>query len=162
MSSEILSLEDVAPLQEVQATGFEELRPHMAENRPFVVRGLVKDWPLVQAGLQSGKAARDYLLTKARDVPFVVNIGSPEHDGRMFYQHDMSMNTQMGKARLPLVFERIDRVEANKAVLSKRTEPYWQENRNPETIPERLRNLLEAPPAGPARFRACERGLPGA
>ncbi|MDF1679071.1 cupin-like domain-containing protein [Ponticaulis sp.] len=115
MSSEVLSLEDVVPLKEVQATSFEELRPHMAENRPFVVRGLVKDWPLVQAGLQSGKAAREYLLTKARDVPFVVNIGSPEHDGRMFYQHDMSMNTQMGKARLPLVFERIDRVEADDA-----------------------------------------------
>ena len=111
MISEAAGLNGVAPLEEVSAASFDELRPLIARKTPFIVRGLVKDWPLVQAGLESGKAARAYLMDKARDMPFVVNIGPPGHDGRMFYQTDMSMNFQMGKARLPVVFERIDSIE---------------------------------------------------
>lgn len=90
-----------------------ELEAHYATKRPFIVRGLVKDWPLVHAGLKSGKAARTYLLDKAEDRPFAVNMGSEEFDGRIFYRDDMSMNIQMGKAKLPLIFDRIDQVENN-------------------------------------------------
>ena len=32
---------------------------------PFVVRGLVAEWPLVRAGQQSGGAARAYLVAPA-------------------------------------------------------------------------------------------------
>ena len=39
---------------------------------PFVVRGLVVDWPLVRAGQESPRAARAYLLERAREV--VVSI----------------------------------------------------------------------------------------
>ncbi len=48
-------------------------------------------------------------------------------------------------------------------VLSKRTEPYWQENRNPETIPERLRNLLDIwqhRPPGPHDFEHASEVFP--
>ena len=48
-------------------------------------------------------------------------------------------------------------------VLSKRTEPYWQENRDPETIPERLRNLLEIwkhRPPGPHDFEHASEVFP--
>lgn len=111
MKSEARVFEQMKPIPEVEASGFEDMKPHIAEQKPFVVRGLVQQWPLVKAGKVSAKTAREYLLSKARDIPFVVNLGSHEHAGRMFYQDDMSMNTQMGKARLPAVFERIDEIE---------------------------------------------------
>ena len=43
---------------------------------PFVIRGLVADWPLVRAAKRSGRAARDYLLALRRDVPFTASVGS--------------------------------------------------------------------------------------
>lgn len=54
-------------------------------DRPFVVRGLAGDWPLVQAGRQSAEAARDYLLRHHRDRPFTVSVGQPGSGGRLFY-----------------------------------------------------------------------------
>lgn len=75
---------------------------------PFVVRKLVADWPLVQAGLKSPRAARAYLLERARDVPFAVSIGQPCHDGRIFYDAAMAMNFQMARRRLADIFSGFD------------------------------------------------------
>ena len=75
---------------------------------PFVLRGLVAHWPLVQAGLQSAKSARTYLLERARDVPFAVSVGPPGHDGRMFYDASMAMNFQMARGKLADIFGSID------------------------------------------------------
>ena len=86
----------------------ESLDQYFATKQPFVVRGLVKDWPLVQAGLQSGHAARQYLLKHHEDRPFVLSIGPEDAEGRLFYNEDMSMNTQTGRVKLPEIFERID------------------------------------------------------
>lgn len=104
----------LSTIPEVKASTFEELRPHMDGLKPFIVRGLTADWPLVAAGMQSGKEARNYLLGKAQDRPFTVHMGSEDFDGRLFYRDDMSMNIMTGKARLPLIFERIDEVEHRK------------------------------------------------
>lgn len=101
----------LSPVPEVAASNIAELEPHLAKKQPFIVRGLVKDWPLVQAGKISGKSARDYLQDKAQDRAFAVSMGSEDFGGRIFYREDMSPNVQMGKAKLPLVFERIDSVE---------------------------------------------------
>ncbi len=75
---------------------------------PFVVRGLVSDWPLVQAGLRSAREARAYLLGRARAVPFTVSIGSPGHDGRMFYDAAMEMNFRTARGKLADIFGGID------------------------------------------------------
>lgn len=75
---------------------------------PFVIRGLVAGWPLVKAGLQSSRAARAYLLERARNVPFVVSVGPPGHDGRMFYDQTMAMNFQTARGKLPDIFGSID------------------------------------------------------
>src|SRR6185312_3900818 len=79
--------------------------------RPFVIRGLVADWPLVQAGLISGRAARDYLLRRRRDTRFVVSVTEPQSGGRMFYDSAMTMNFRTMKAKLPEIFARIDATE---------------------------------------------------
>lgn len=75
---------------------------------PFVIRKLVADWPLVAAGLQSPRAARGYLLARARDVPFAVSIGQPGHDGRLFYDAAMAMNFQMARGKLADIFGGFD------------------------------------------------------
>ena len=82
-------------------------------DRPFIVRGLVSSWPLVQAGLRSGKEARDYLVRHHRDRPFVVSIGEPGGDGRLFYDDAMAMNFRSYNAKLPDIFEQIDKAEGH-------------------------------------------------
>jgi hypothetical protein len=77
-------------------------------DRPFVVRGLVADWPLVQAGRRSNRDARAYLLERHRDIPFAVSVGSPASGGRLFYDDAMGMNFHMLRARLSEIFAKID------------------------------------------------------
>jgi len=79
---------------------------------PFVLRGLVADWPLVEAGNRSAAEARRYLLERARDRPFTVSIGPPGHDGRLFYDADMAMNFRTGTGKLADIFSGIDASEA--------------------------------------------------
>ncbi|MDJ0276611.1 cupin-like domain-containing protein [Sphingomonas sp. 2R-10] len=78
---------------------------------PFVVRGLVADWPLVQAARQSSQAARDYLVTRHRDVPFTVSVGQPGGGGRLFYDDAMQMNFATVRAKLPDILGEMGRVE---------------------------------------------------
>ncbi|MGL4439150.1 MAG: cupin-like domain-containing protein [Bosea sp. (in: a-proteobacteria)] len=82
------------------------------ESQPFVIRGLVNDWPLVKAGKISGRAARDYLLAHHQDRPFTVAIGPDHAEGRLFYNDDMSMNVSTGRAKLPDIFRQIERSES--------------------------------------------------
>lgn len=77
-------------------------------DRPFIVRRLVSDWPLVAAGRESARAARAYLQTHARDRPFAVSVGQPESGGRLFYDDAMSMNFRILRAKLPEIFARLD------------------------------------------------------
>lgn len=82
-----------------------------AQGQPFIIRGLVKNWPLVQAGLKSSQAARDYLLERHIDRPFVVSAGSYCKDGRIFYHDNMALNVQTGRSRLPDIFKRMEENE---------------------------------------------------
>jgi hypothetical protein len=79
-----------------------------AATAPFVVRGLVKDWPLVEAGKRSAREARDYIVRRRRDRPFTVSVGQPGSDGRMFYDAAMGMNFRTMQAKLPEIFAKID------------------------------------------------------
>ena len=67
---------------------------------PFVIRGLVSDWPLVKAGGVSPRAARRYLVERARNVPFAVSIGAPGQGGRLFYDAAMAMNFREARDKL--------------------------------------------------------------
>lgn len=78
---------------------------------PVVVRGLVQDWPLVQAGLQSARNARRYLADHARPIDLPVSIADPEQGGRLFYDDAMAVNFRMGKGRLPDILAGFDKAE---------------------------------------------------
>ena len=111
--------EAIAPIRaamtrvaERDARDHDALRDLLADaQEPFVVRGLVADWPLVRAGLASARAARAYLLEHARATPFTIALGPAGHGGRMFYGDDMTMNFREGKGRLPDIFAGFDRYE---------------------------------------------------
>jgi hypothetical protein len=100
------------PIAEVEVADAAELDRRLREaTEPFVVRGLVAGWPLVQAARRSGQAARDYILAHARDVPFTVSVGTPESGGRLFYDEAMAMNFATVRAKLGDVFARIAQTE---------------------------------------------------
>lgn len=79
--------------------------------QPFVVRGLVAGWPLVQAARRSSREARAHLLAHARERDFAVSMGDPQAGGRLFYDADMQMNFRMGHGRLDKIFAGLDAAE---------------------------------------------------
>ncbi len=79
-----------------------------AAHTPFVVRGVARDWPLVQAGKRSAREAREYIANHARNRPFTVSIGQPGGDGRMFYDDGMQMNFRTGTGKLADIFKGLD------------------------------------------------------
>ena len=102
----------LASLPRVAEVGPADLDARLREaSAPFVVRGLVADWPLVEAGRRSAKAARDYLLSLHRDRPFTVSVGNEGGDGRLFYDEAMGMNFRIARAGLPDIFRRLDAEE---------------------------------------------------
>ncbi|RYD53900.1 MAG: cupin-like domain-containing protein [Sphingomonadales bacterium] len=99
----------LTPVAEVSVAGAADLDAKLrVADAPFVVRGLARDWPLVKAGLQSGKAARNYLAERARPRPFTVAVGARGSAGRLFYDAAMGMNFETVQAPLGEVFGQID------------------------------------------------------
>lgn len=96
-------------IREVSVASPVELDAHLrAATTPFVVRGLIADWPMVRAGQTSARDARDYIERHARDLAFTVSVGTPASGGRLFYDDAHGMNFQTMRAKLPEIFARID------------------------------------------------------
>jgi hypothetical protein len=57
----------------------------IAGQRPIVLRGLVRDWPIVRAGLAGPAAAAAYLKTFYHGAAVVGYSGAPDIAGRFFY-----------------------------------------------------------------------------
>ncbi len=57
-------------------------------NRPAVLRGLLKDWPAVQAGSQSASSVVDYLKPFDSGAAVTAAVSPPEANGRFFYTDD--------------------------------------------------------------------------
>jgi hypothetical protein len=88
---------DSLPLEELLAGG-----------EPAVLPGLVKDWPLVKAGLQSDVAAMDYLRSFYNGKTVGTSRGDPDIQGRLFYNEDFTeLNFSSGRARLDDVLAEI-------------------------------------------------------
>ncbi|CAA9491924.1 MAG: Pass1-related protein [uncultured Sphingomonadaceae bacterium] len=107
-------LRALPPVPEAAVAGPAELHARLrGAARPFVVRGLVKDWPLVAAGRTSSRDARAYLLRLARDLPFTVSVGEPGSGGRFFYDDAMAVNFRTMRAKLPEIFAKVDALEGD-------------------------------------------------
>lgn len=73
-------------------------------NRPAVLRGLLRDWPAVQAGRQSPESVVDYFTRLDAGGTVAAMVGPPEIKGRFFYTDDFtgfnfgSKNVSIGTA----------------------------------------------------------------
>ena len=73
----------------------------ITSTEPLVLRGLVKNWPMVEAACESAQHAVDYLNQFSTDEPLTVYRGDASIDGRVFYNEDFSgFNFQVD--RLPM------------------------------------------------------------
>lgn len=62
------------------------LRPRF---RPFVLRGIAADWPLVKAGRESSGAALALIERHDSGAPTDIMVAAPSERGRFFYAPDM-------------------------------------------------------------------------
>lgn len=87
------------------ATFADEIRGH---GTPVVLRGQVRDWPLVEAGAVSGQAFRDALLERSKPASVRFFEGSPAMEGRFFYSDDlMGFNFERREAPFPAFLDRL-------------------------------------------------------
>lgn len=59
---------------------------HLLSDTPWVARGLVSDWPIVEAAQHSDERAVEYLKTFYAGRPVCAFLGEPKDAGRFFYQ----------------------------------------------------------------------------
>lgn len=62
----------------------------IARDRPAVMKGLVKDWPMVRAGTRSPQALLEYVRERDLSRPVRVLMGQPDIKGLYFYRDDMT------------------------------------------------------------------------
>jgi len=75
---------------------------------PVVLKGLVKDWPSVQAGLKSARALGDYLRGFDRGKSVAVLEGPPSIRGHFFYRDDMrGLNFERRPSTIAATIERL-------------------------------------------------------
>jgi Cupin-like domain len=87
----VTQLSSPRPLNEITAATFvAEFDDILAAAQPVVVRGLVSDWPLVQAAKSSGAAAIAHFQRYSIARPVTVAVAPPTEKGRLFYRPDMT------------------------------------------------------------------------
>ena len=80
----------------------------LSSAEPVVLKGLVSDWPIVQAARQSATAADAYLRRYYQDATVGAAMGPPEIKGRIFYNDDLTgFNFQLVKLKLNVVLDKI-------------------------------------------------------
>ncbi|HEU4781548.1 MAG TPA: cupin-like domain-containing protein [Steroidobacteraceae bacterium] len=80
----------------------------MTASEPMVLKGLVKDWPAVQAGVESARALGDYLRGLDLGKPVNVLEGPPSIQGHFFYREDMrGFNFERRPAAIGATIERL-------------------------------------------------------
>lgn len=80
----------------------------LKSTQPVILKGLVSDWPAVQAGLKSNKHFKDYILGFDCNTPLTVYHGPSDIKGRLFYNSDYSgFNFSRKRQTLSSVLEAI-------------------------------------------------------
>ena len=80
----------------------------VAAGEPVVLRGIARDWALVQAGLRSTGEALTYLRGFDAGLPVQYSYGGPEIEGRPFYNDDFTqLNFEVRRGLLTQVLEEI-------------------------------------------------------
>lgn len=90
------------PIPEIDAITPDAFRNEiLPQGRPVVMRGLVRDWPVVRAAGISKEAFCQYLKRFDRGYDIDTTYAAPSIRGRLFYNDDLSgLNFRMAQARL--------------------------------------------------------------
>lgn len=82
----------------------------LRSTQPVVIRGLVSHWPVVQAASQSARATSDYMKRFYRDATVGAWLGTPDIDGRFFYNDDFNgFNFRPELLKLNTVLDELER-----------------------------------------------------
>lgn len=74
--------------------------------RPAILKGLVCDWPLVQAALEGPQAMATRLKERLSDEPAEVFVAPPSEQGRMFFNRDLKgFNFKRAKTNLSMALD---------------------------------------------------------
>lgn len=89
--------------------GAEDFNYELLDSRsPFVVRGLVSNWPLVQASKQSDRACLDYLLSFYQGAPVVTFSGDGSSGNQFSYLDDLTeLNFQKQSTTLDQLIDKL-------------------------------------------------------
>lgn len=81
----------------------------LAANEPVVIRGLASGWGITRAGLESDRAAMDYLRSFYNGRVVNASVGSPDIQGRLFYSEDFSkLNFTVERVKIDEFLSRIE------------------------------------------------------
>lgn len=80
--------------------------------QPVVIRGLVKHWPIVKAGIRSRSDLFAYLNQYATNEPVKLFLGPPTIAGRFFYNENMSgFNFEHRKGAFNSILARLQKMQ---------------------------------------------------
>jgi hypothetical protein len=107
--------ENNSSIREVAGVGPDGLTAAMlVSDEPLLLKGMVADWPLVQAGKESAAAADAYIRSYYQNATVGAFIVPPEANGRVFYNDDLSgFNFQRIKLKLDEVLDLIARHQSD-------------------------------------------------
>ena len=106
------------PIREIAGVAPDALPDELLRStEPLVLRGLVAQWPMVQAAGQSTSAAIGYLKRFDHGgMPVVATVAPPEAAGRVFYDDDIQgFNFRREKIPLAVVLDTLRKYEADPA-----------------------------------------------
>lgn len=84
------------------------VRELLADGVPVVLRGVARDWELTRIGLESERAAVDYICSFYNGRPTHASVGSPDVAGRLFYTADHTrLNFDVERVQLDEFLARI-------------------------------------------------------
>ncbi len=96
-------------IDEITDFGRGEIPPHLlGSDKPVVLKGFVKHWPLAQKGLESPDAAQAYIKGFDSGEPVAAVYGDATLNGRLFYNDDMTApNAQTLRVPMSHVFDKL-------------------------------------------------------
>lgn len=81
----------IEQVQVVETSSIDNIpEAYLTSGQPFVIKGLITDWPIVQACKQSDEQAVKALLDYCQEMPVTVGNIEESAKGRLFYNSDMS------------------------------------------------------------------------
>jgi len=109
MSGATVMVPDAAPIEEYAGDPRSfDLAAAVARGKPLVIRGLVRDWPIVKLALQSDTAFAQRLAELDSGVDVTTLLIAPEAEGLIGYTPDFSdFNYQHFKVPLTLGLQRL-------------------------------------------------------